>query len=85
MKRYNNKVPDAMAVLGYDAANIMFDAIDRAQSTDGPKLRDALAQTQNYPAVTGNITLGKDRNAIKPGVVIKIENGAFQMVKQVEP
>lgn len=85
MKRYNNQVPDAMAVLGYDGANIMFDAIARAKSTDGPVLRDALAQTKDFPAVTGTITLGKDRNAIKPGVVIKIENGAFELVKRIEP
>lgn len=85
MQRYQNNVPDAMAVLGYDGANIMFDAIERAKSTEGEALRDSLAQTKDYPAVTGNITLGKDRNAIKPGVVIKIQAGAFEMVKQVEP
>ncbi len=80
-----NSVPDAMAVLGYDAANIMFDAIERAKSTDGPAIRDALADTKNFPGVTGNITIGKDRNAIKPGVILKIENGKFKMIKRVEP
>jgi len=80
-----NSVPDAMAVLGYDGANIMFDAIERAKSTDGPAIRDALAETKDFPAVTGNITIGKDRNAVKPGVVLKIEDGKFKMVKRVEP
>jgi len=83
--RYDGAVPDAMAVLGYDAANILFDALTRAKSTDGPALRDALAQTKDFPGVTGNITIGKDRNAIKPGVVLEIKNGKFTMVKRVEP
>ena len=85
MKRFNNEIPDAMAVLGYDAAFIMFDAIDRAKSTDGPVLRDALAQTKDYEGVTGKITIGKDRNAIKPAVVLQIKNGSFEMVKRVDP
>ena len=37
------QTPDALAALGYDAANVLFDAIRRANSTEGPKLRDAIA------------------------------------------
>ena len=82
-KRYNGEVPDAMAVLGYDAADIMFDAIKRAGSTEGPKIRDALAETKDFPGVTGEITIGKDRNAIKPGVVLEIVDGKFKMVARM--
>jgi branched-chain amino acid transport system substrate-binding protein len=78
-------VPDAMAVTGYDAANILFAAVERAKTTDGPALRDALAQTKDFPAVTGNITIGPDRNAIKPAVVMTIKDGKFQLVKRVNP
>jgi branched-chain amino acid transport system substrate-binding protein len=83
--RYDNEEPDAMAVLGYDAADILFAAIDRAKTTDEPALRNAIAETQNFPGVTGNITIGKDRNAIKPAVVLEIENGKYQMVKRIAP
>jgi branched-chain amino acid transport system substrate-binding protein len=82
-QRYDNEVPDAMAVLGYDAANILFAAIDRAGSTDGEKIRDAIGQTKDFPGVTGNITIGPDRNAVKPGVVLQIENGKLKMVARV--
>ena len=89
VKRYKaankDEVPDAMAVLGYDAANILFAAIERAKTTDGPKLRDALAETKDFPGVTGKITIGKDRNAIKPAVVLEIKDGKFQMVKRISP
>src|SRR5205823_1676798 len=36
------EVPDDMAALGYDSATILFDAMKRAGTTDGPKLRDAI-------------------------------------------
>lgn len=84
-QRYDGKVPDAMAVLGYDAANILCDAIARAGSTDGPKLRQAIGQTKEYPGVTGAITIGPDRNAVKPGVVMEIKDGKFVMVTRVAP
>jgi branched-chain amino acid transport system substrate-binding protein len=85
MKRYNNEVPDAMAVLGYDATNIMFEAIGKAGSTEGDKIREALGTTKDFAGVTGNITIGKDRNAVKPGVVLVIKDGKFELVKRVEP
>ncbi len=83
--RYNNQVPDAMAVLGYDAANILFAAIDRAKSTEGPAIRTALTKTKDFPGVTGSITIDRARNAIKPGVVIEIKNGKFNVVKHMAP
>lgn len=83
--RFNNEIPDAMAVTGYDAANIMFQAIETAKSTDGTAVRDALAKIKDFPAVTGAITIGPDRNAVKPAVVMKIEGGKFVLQKRVNP
>src|SRR5687767_6340390 len=53
--KYGN-VPDDMAALGYDSAMILADAIKRAGGTDSAKLRDAIAATKDYKAITGNIT-----------------------------
>ncbi|HKY63376.1 MAG TPA: ABC transporter substrate-binding protein [bacterium] len=88
IKKYQakyNKVPDAMAVLGYDAANIMFDAIKRANSTEGPKIRDALAATTGLQGVTGSITIDANRNANKRIVILKIEGGKVKFHKALEP
>ncbi len=82
---YDGQEPDAMAVLGYDAANILFAAIEAAKTTDEPALKNAIGATTNFPGVTGNITIGKDRNAIKPAVVLEIQDGKFHMVKRIEP
>ena len=44
--RNGNLTPDAHAALAYDAMRVLADAIQRAGSTEGPKLRDALAQVK---------------------------------------
>lgn len=79
------EVPDALAALGYDAAKILVDAIRRAGSTDGPKVREALAATQNFQGVTGTITVNKERNAVKPAVVLKVDNGKFLLIETIKP
>ena len=83
-KRYN-QVPDALAALGYDAARILADAMKRAGSPKGDKVRDALRATKDFPGVTGSITINNERNAVKPAVVLKIENGKFVYVTTVKP
>ena len=84
-QRYGNLLPDAHAALAYDAAHILFDAIKRAGSTEGPKLRDALAQTKDFNGVTGMISMDPNRNAVKPAVVLKLMDVRFIFEKRVEP
>ena len=69
--------PDALAALGYDSMRVLADAITRAASTDGTKLRDAIAATKNFPGITGTITIDKDRNSVKSAVVLKLQDGKF--------
>jgi branched-chain amino acid transport system substrate-binding protein len=80
-----NETPDAMAALGYDSAMILADAMKRAGSTDGAKVRDALAATKDFPGITGKITIDADRNASKPAVILTITNGQFQYIQTVSP
>src|ERR1700741_2088825 len=68
-QRYSNTLPDAHAALAYDAARLLFDALMRIGSTDSDKLREALAQTQNFSGVTGVISMDAHRNAVKPAAV----------------
>jgi branched-chain amino acid transport system substrate-binding protein len=78
-------IPDALAALGYDAAHILFKAIAKAQSTEPSAIRNAIAETANYPGITGTITIGPDRNAIKPAVILQIKNGTFSRVMTIQP
>ena len=77
--------PDSIAALSYDAARVLFDAIRRAGTTDGKRLRDALAATKGFPGVTGTITMDADRNPVKPAVVLRIEGGKFRFAASVSP
>ncbi|MDB5294348.1 MAG: Branched-chain amino acid transporter, amino acid-binding protein [Phycisphaerales bacterium] len=79
------KTPDAMAVLGYDAMKLMADAIKRAKSTDPKAIRDALAATKDFPGASGVITIDAERNAKKPIVILKIEDGKFKHVSTIKP
>lgn len=77
--------PDAMSALGYDSVLILVDAIKRAGTTESQKLRDAIAATRDFQAVTGRISLDAERNATKPAVILTIEGGKFKYVQSVEP
>lgn len=79
------KTPDTMALLAYDAGWILFDAIKRAGSTEGPKIKDAIATTKDFPGVSGTISLNEDRNAVKPAVVMEIKNGKFVYKETIAP
>ncbi|MBC7365433.1 MAG: ABC transporter substrate-binding protein [Undibacterium sp.] len=83
--RWNNEVPGAFSALGYDAVYVLADAIKRAGTTDGPKLRDALAATKNFPGASGVTTLDKDRNASKAATIIAIKGGKQLFFKTVAP
>lgn len=81
-KKYG-ETPDALAAVAYDTAYIMFDAIERAGDTDRAKVRDALASTKNLEGVTGSVTIDKDRNAQKPIVILKVQDGKQNFVKKI--
>jgi len=86
VKRFQSKygsTPDAMAALGYDTAGILADALKRAGSTDGPKLRDAIAATKGFAGVTGKISIDEKRNARKDAVVLQIRGGKFHFYRTV--
>jgi branched-chain amino acid transport system substrate-binding protein len=78
-------VPDALAALGYDAARVAIESLKRARDLSGPAVRDAIAQTKDFPGVAGTITLDDKRNAVKSAVVLKVGDGKTQYVTTVNP
>ncbi|MDH4468636.1 MAG: ABC transporter substrate-binding protein [Bacteriovoracaceae bacterium] len=77
--------PDGLASAGYDAANILFEAMKKAKSLEGSELRTALAQTKDFKGATGVISLDENRDAVKSAVILKIESGKFKYVETVNP
>jgi branched-chain amino acid transport system substrate-binding protein len=84
-KRFNGKLPDAMAVLGYDSARVLIDAMKRANSTEPAALRAAIADTKDFSGASGKITLNANRDAVKALVFIQIKGGKFTYNTTVNP
>jgi branched-chain amino acid transport system substrate-binding protein len=83
-KRWGD-VSDTLTGLGYDSVMMLVDALKRAGTTEGDKLRDALATTKNFRGVTGTITLDAQRNPTKSAVVLTVKDGKFQFVTSIAP
>ena len=75
----------AFHALGADSYFVLMDAIRRAGSTDGAKLRQALASTKGFEGVSGTITIGADGNAIKSATILVVKNGKFEYVTTINP
>ena len=84
-KKEYGQNPDAMAVLGYDAAKLLIDAIARAGSTDKAKIQAALAATKDFPAITGATTLNETHDAVKNAVIIEMKDGKQIFKASVKP
>ncbi|MDB6114444.1 MAG: Amino acid/amide transporter substrate-binding protein family [Lacunisphaera sp.] len=76
---------NALSALGYDSALVLIDALKRAGTTDGAKLRDALAATKDFAGATGSITFDAQRNPTKSAVVLTVKNGRYAFVQDVNP
>ncbi len=83
-KRYEGN-PSMGEALGYDAVRILADAMMRSSFTEPEKIRDALAGTKNFEGVTGKITIDANRNALKPAMLIKIENQKPVLFQKLMP
>jgi branched-chain amino acid transport system substrate-binding protein len=83
--RYGAELPESTAPLAYDGTLIVADALARAGSTEGPKLRAALAATKNFPGVTGVTTIDAQRNASKSAVMLIMQDGKPHFVESLAP
>lgn len=77
--------PTGLGALGYDALMVLADAMRRATSIEPTAIRDALATTKNFEAVTGTITMDANRDAQKSAVVLKIEGGKARYLTSISP
>jgi len=88
IKKYDGRhqqIPDGLAALGYDAARILFEAMERAESLDGKTLAAELAKTKDFDGVTGSISIDADRNAVKPAVILEMKDGKPKYVTTIQP
>ncbi|MCL4298851.1 MAG: ABC transporter substrate-binding protein [Anaerolineae bacterium] len=83
---YGNKPENAFAALGYDMMNLIADAIERAGEADPAAIRDALAATEGFEAVTGTITYPEgQRKPAKSVTIIQVQDGQYSFAAEVNP
>ncbi len=75
-EEYGSK-PDDVAALTYDAFQMLFIAIEDAQSMEKEDVRDALANIDLYEGVTGFMQFDEEGDPVKCAVIIEIKDGAF--------
>ncbi len=79
------QTPDALGTLAYDAANLLFDAIRKANSDDPTKIKDALAAIKGFKGVTGQFTIDRNGDPVKSAVILRMENGKQKFLTVVNP
>ncbi|WP_094602682.1 Leu/Ile/Val-binding protein [Sporomusa silvacetica DSM 10669] len=84
-KKEYGQVPDSMAAMGYDAAYLLVDAIKRANSAEPAKIREALAATQSFKSVSGDMSLTSTHDAIRSAVIIELKDGKQMYKETVKP
>ncbi len=88
IRRYeeeNGRVPADTVPLVYDSFMVIRDALLRAGSTDGHKLRKALAETPGYQGVTGTIRFDQNGDPIKPMFLNTFRFGGIMYLEMVYP
>ena len=81
--KYGSK-PDALATLGYDAANLLLAAIEKAGADDPALVKDALAAL-SYDAVSGTITFDAQHNPIKAAAIMQVKDGKVTFADSIAP
>ena len=82
-KRSNGAEPGQFPAQAYDAVRIMLAAVEKAQpNPTRESVRDALAQTKDFPGITGKTTFGPDREADKELTKVEVKGGQFVPVKE---
>lgn len=78
------KRPDTFGALGYDAANLLFQAIEEAGSTDREAIRDAIENVEQFEGITGAFSFDAFHNAVKTAPMLHMVNGEIVDVYEVD-
>jgi branched-chain amino acid transport system substrate-binding protein len=59
--------------------------IKDANSTDTVKVKDALAKIKDFVGITGKMSIDKQHNPVKAGVIIEFKDGNQVMKTRIQP
>ncbi len=83
-KQYG-EIPSAGGALGYDAANLLLQAIRSAGKLEPSHIRNAIADIRDFKGVTGTIRFDSKRNAVKPAIVLRLDRGKASLAERISP
>ncbi len=78
--------PDALAVLAYDSAYVLAEAIKQAGEVNSEKIRAALEKIKDFTTLSGKTTIDPaTHNPIKSAVMIEIKDGKNVYKAKIDP
>jgi len=83
-KKYG-KAPNSFHALGYDSVYLLKDAIERAGSLDGTKIKEAIESTDNLDLATGLYSVDENHHPIKSATIIEFVDGEQKFMTKVNP
>ena len=88
IQKYRTKYgiePEPWAAQSYATLYILANAIANAQSADAAAIRDALAQTMDFPTILGNFSFDPNGEAVYDPIVLMVKDGEFQAFETAVP
>ncbi|MCJ7551450.1 MAG: ABC transporter substrate-binding protein, partial [Anaerolineae bacterium] len=77
--------PDALAALAYDAAQILLQSMEAADSTSDAEKVAAAMETGTFPVVSGDISYDQYHNPVKAAVILGVQGGEIVYVDTIAP
>ena len=71
--------PEPWAAQSYATLRILANAIMHARSTDSAMIRDALAQTMDFPTILGSFSFDPNGEAVYEPIVLMVKDGELQL------
>ena len=84
-KSVYNEIPTGDGALAYDAAVILLRAIERAGTTDGHKVAEAMLNTKDLQVGTGIVSMDELGNAVKPAYILQVTLEGPKFITKVGP
>ena len=82
---YGRTPENAFAGLGFDAVNLVAEAILRAESSDPEKVRDALLQTHGFDGVTGTLSYADGSLVPRKAVTVIAVGRRAELAAEITP
>lgn len=77
--------PSVLSALGYDAARVMYAAMEKTENCDSTEIKNEVNKTKDFKGITGTISLDQNRNAVKSAFVLEAKDGGFKYKATVAP